>query len=180
MAKILKSFISEAKEIQSIPFVDHRGQFINLYRSYEETFTKSWGDRKIVQINLSITNKVGSIRGLHFQKLPSKEAKLVRCLKGKVWDVAVDLREGSNTYGQYFSTQLSPEKGNALLVPEGFGHGFQVIEENSEVLYLCSDNWIPELEAGIRWNDPTLNIKWPLPLGDISEKDSSLPFLKNN
>ena len=177
MAEIIKDFLNGCLEIKSNPFSDHRGQFINLYREYEDTFMKSWGERKIVQMNLSITNKVGSIRGIHYQRHPSKEAKLVRCLRGKIWDVAVDMRKDSSQFGKWFAAELSPNKANALLIPEGFGHAFQILEENSEVLYFCSDKWIPDLEEGVRWNDPTLNIKWPLDLGDISEKDSNLPFV---
>ena len=139
----------------------------------------SWGDRGIAQVNLSRTEAVGTIRGLHLQAEPHSEAKLVRCLRGRVWDVAVDLRQDSATYGQWHAVELSPDQGNALLIPEGCAHGFQVLEPGSELLYLHSGAWEPEAETGVRWDDPTLAIAWPLPAGGLSERDCSLPRLSD-
>jgi dTDP-4-dehydrorhamnose 3,5-epimerase len=121
---------------------------------------------------------VGAIRGLHYQAAPYSEAKLVRCLRGRVWDVAVDLRPNSPTYGQWHGVELSPEQANALLVPEGCAHGFQVVQEQSELLYLHSGTWVPEAETGVRWDDPRLKISWPLPVADLSDRDQALPFLE--
>lgn len=161
------------------PFVDGRGAFLNAFRSQEEGFMASWGDRGIAQVNLSRSETVGTIRGLHLQAPPHSEAKLVRCLKGRVWDVAVDLRGDSATYGQWQAVELCPEQANALLIPEGCAHGFQVLEPGSELLYLHSSAWVPEAETGIRHDDPQLAIAWPLPVAELSERDRSLPFLQN-
>ena len=103
----------------------------------------------------------------------------MRCLKGKVWDVAVDLRRDSPTYGKWQAVELTPDKGNALLIPEGCGHGFQVLEPGSELLYLHSHAWIPQAESGVRWDDSQLAIAWPLPVSDLSDRDRSLPLLSD-
>jgi dTDP-4-dehydrorhamnose 3,5-epimerase len=158
-------------------FVDSRGAFLNAFRAQEETFMGSWGDRGIAQVNLSRSEAVGTIRGLHLQSSPHSEIKLVRCLKGRVWDVAVDLRPDSPTYGEWQAVELAPELGNALLIPEGCAHGFQVLEPSSELLYLHSGSWVPEAEMGVRWDDPQLAIAWPLAATELSERDRSLPML---
>lgn len=140
---------------------------------------RSWGDRGIAQVNLSRSEAMGTIRGLHLQAPPHSEAKLVRCLKGRVWDVAVDLRRDSPTYGQWQAIELSPDQGNALLIPEGCAHGFQVLEPSSELLYLHSGEWVPEAETGVCWNDPQLAITWPLPMTQISDRDQRLPLFSD-
>lgn len=164
-------------EIQSNPFEDSRGSFLNAFRINDEMWTKSWGDRAVAQVNISRSMTVGTVRGLHLQAAPYGEAKLVRCLKGKVWDVAVDLRDGSQTYACWHAVELSPERCNALLIPEGCAHGFQVLEPGSELLYLHSGAWVPEAETGVRWDDPQLAIRWPLPVAELSARDQSLPLL---
>ena len=164
-------------ELVTQPFVDARGAFLNAFRAQEEAFMGSWGDRGIAQVNLSCSEAVGTIRGLHMQAQPHSEAKLVRCLKGRVWDVAVDLRRESATYGQWHAVELRPENGNALLVPEGCAHGFQVMEPGSELLYLHSGAWVPEAETGVRWDDPQLAIAWPLSPTELSKRDCALPLL---
>ena len=166
-------------ELMSQHFVDARGAFLNAFRSQEESFMCSWGDRGIAQVNLSCSEVVGTIRGLHLQAPPHSEAKLVRCLKGRVWDVAVDLRGDSATYGQWHAVELTPEQGNALLCPEGCAHGLQVLEPGSELLYLHSGAWVPEAETGVRWNDPQLAIAWPFPPTELSQRDRSLPLLSD-
>ena len=103
----------------------------------------------------------------------------MRCLKGNVWDVAVDLRPDSTTYGKWHAVQLSPELGNALLIPEGCAHGFQVLEAGSELLYLHSGAWVPEVETGVRWDDPELAIAWPLAITELSDRDRSLPLMSD-
>lgn len=157
---------------------DDRGSFQNIFRRKEVMYANTWGSREVEQINISRTKNIGCIRGLHLQRKPYEETKLVRCLKGCVWDVAVDLRKKSATFGEYFAVELSEEKENALLIPEGCAHGFQVLESNSELIYLHSAAWVPKLEIGVRFNDPLLSIKWPLEPTDMSEKDLNLPFLK--
>lgn len=165
-------------ELLSQPFHDHRGAFLNAFRLQEPAFQQVWGDRPISQVNLSRTEAEGTVRGLHLQAVPHAEAKLVRALRGRVWDVAVDLRESSSTFGRWHAVELSPEQGNALLIPEGCAHGFQVLEPSSELLYLHSGTWIPEADGGIRWDDATLGIEWPKPVTALSERDQLLPCLE--
>jgi dTDP-4-dehydrorhamnose 3,5-epimerase len=170
--------IAGVLELVGQPFSDHRGAFLNAFRAQEPPFTRAWGHRSIAQVNLSRTEAVGAVRGLHLQAAPHSEAKLVRCLRGRVWDVAVDLRPGSPTYSQWHGVELSPGTGKALLIPEGCAHGFQVLEPGSELLYLHSGGWVPEAETGVRYNDPRLAIRWPLaPLG-LSARDMALPLLE--
>lgn len=176
-AELRRTPINGVCEFLSEPFADHRGGFLNAYRAQEPAFIASWGDRRIAQVNHSRTEAVGTIRGLHLQAEPHSEAKLVRCLKGRVWDVAVDLRHDSITYGQWHAAELSPDQGNALLIPEGCAHGFQVLEPCSELLYLHSGAWVQEAETGVCWEDPQLAIAWPLPVTDLSDRDRSLPLL---
>jgi dTDP-4-dehydrorhamnose 3,5-epimerase len=173
-----RTAIAGVFELVGQPFSDHRGAFLNAFRARETAFASSWGDRGIAQVNLSRTEAVGTIRGLHLQAPPHSEAKLVRCLRGRVWDVAVDLRTDSATFGQWHALQLSREEGNALLIPEGCAHGFQVLESGSELLYLHSGPWVPEAETGVRFNDPRLAIPWPLPPLGLSERDLALPMLQ--
>ena len=178
-AELRPTPINGVFELVSKPFVDSRGAFLSAFRLQEESFIDSWGDRGIAQVNLSRNEAVGTIRGLHLQASPHSEAKLVRCLKGRVWDVAVDLRRDSATYGRWQSVELTPEDGNALLIPEGCAHGFQVLEPGSELLYLHSGAWVPEAETGVCWDDSSLAINWPLPVTELSERDRSLPSLSD-
>lgn len=159
------------------PFLDERGSFLNVFRMNECGFEESWGQRPIFQVNKSLTMHVGTVRGLHLQAPPHSEAKLVRCLRGRVWDIAVDVRIGSPTWGQWHVLELSPNLNNALLIPEGCAHGFQVLEPNSELLYLHSGAWVSESETGVNYGDPLLQIPWPLPVFGMSKRDQALPNL---
>lgn len=176
-AELLRTPIDGVVELISQPFCDSRGAFFNLFRSYEEAFIEAWGHRSIAQVNLSRNDNIGTIRGLHLQAKPCGEAKLVRCLKGKVWDVAVDLRPDSDTNRQWQAVELTPERGNALLIPEGCAHGFQVLESGSELLYLHSGAWLPDMEIGVRWDDPQLAVAWPITPTEISSRDLGMPLL---
>jgi len=169
--------INGVYELLTKPAFDSRGFFLNAFRAQEETFMSTWGHRGIAQVNLSRNNTVGTIRGLHFQSSPHSEAKMVRCIDGSVWDVVVDLRRDSVTYGRWHAVELTPQRGNALLIPEGCAHGFQVLQPCSELLYLHSGSWVPEAEKGVRWDDPKLSITWPLPPNELSDRDRSLPYL---
>lgn len=160
-------------------FLDDRGVFSNLFRRHDEVFAHCWGDRPILQVNFSRTHNVGAVRGLHLQVNPQSEAKLVRCMRGRVWDVAVDLRTKSPTFGSWHAVELTPESSNAFLIPEGCAHGFQVLEPNSELLYLHSGHWVPEAETGVRFDDPQLAIEWPLTPTGLSERDLALPLLES-
>lgn len=178
-AELRQTPIHGVFELLSQAFVDSRGAFLNAFRGHEEAFISSWADRGIAQVNLSRSEAVGTIRGLHLQAPPHSEAKLVRCIKGRVWDVAVDLRGDSSTYGQWHAVELTPERANALLVPEACAHGFQVLDPGSELLYLHSGAWVREAETGVRWDDLRLAVAWPLPPTELSERDRNLPFLSD-
>lgn len=154
-------------------FVDHRGAFARLYCS--QALSAVIGDRRIVQINHSLTHAVGAVRGLHYQRPPHAEMKLVRCIKGRVWDVAVDLRAGSPTFLQWHAEILSPENACLLVIPEGCAHGFQVLEADSELLYLHTHEYVAAAEGGVSCNDPRLAIAWPLPITDLSQRDGNHP-----
>jgi dTDP-4-dehydrorhamnose 3,5-epimerase len=171
--------IAGVLELVGQPFSDHRGAFLNAFRTQEPAFAEAWGDRPIAQVNLSRTEAIGAVRGLHLQAPPHSEAKLVRCLHGRVWDVAIDLRPRSPTHGQWHAVDLSPGAATALLIPEGCAHGFQVLEPGSELLYLHSGAWVPEAETGVRFDDPQLAIRWPLPPQGLSERDLGLPLLES-
>jgi len=131
----------------------------------------------ISQVNQTVTKSRGTVRGLHYQRKPFAEIKLISCLKGKVWDVAVDLRKDSPTFLQWHSEELSSENHRALLIPEGFAHGFQTMSDDCELLYMHTAQYTREAEAGIRPNDPRLQISWPLEIYEISKRDTSHPLL---
>lgn len=135
--------------------------------------------QKFVQDNMSASS-YGVVRGLHFQREPYAQAKLVSVSVGRVWDVAVDLRAGSPTYGQWYGVELTDENHWQYLIPRGFAHGFSVLSERAIFTYKCDNFYHPEAEGGIRWDDPTLNIDWHIAKKDIiiSDKDSKHPFLK--
>jgi dTDP-4-dehydrorhamnose 3,5-epimerase len=123
---------------------------------------------------------VGAARGLHYQHGPHAEMKLVRCLKGKVWDVAADLRAGSSTFLKWHAEELSAENARMMLIPEGFAHGFQVLEEDSKLLYLHTAYYASSAEGGVRPTDPRLSIRWPLAMQDLSDRDRNHPLLTSD
>lgn len=153
-------------------FGDSRGFFAETY-SARALAGAGWRTA-FVQDNHSLSAKVGTVRGLHFQAPPHAQAKLVRCGRGALFDVAVDIRVGSPTYGQWFGLELTAENGKQLLIPAGFAHGFVTREADTEIVYKCSDYYAPETEGALLWNDPTIGIDWGL--GSIeptlSEKDA--------
>ena len=154
---------------------DHRGFFKRLF--CQEELRELIGDRQIVQINQSSTQNQGAVRGLHYQCMPHAEMKLVRCLKGRVWDVAVDLRAGSESFLQWYAEELSSDNSRMMVIPEGCAHGFQVLEADSELLYLHTEFYQPSVESGVCPTEPKLSISWPLPVGDLSERDRTHPSL---
>lgn len=159
-------------------FLDERGFFYESY-NYQE-FKKNGIDVVFVQDNHSKSKK-GVLRGLHFQK-KFPQGKLVRVIKGRIFDVAVDLRKDSKTFSKWFGIELSDENKKQIYIPPHFAHGFLVLEENTEVIYKCTEFYYPEFDAGIIWNDDTLNIKWPLDKVQniiISSKDKNLPKFKD-
>ncbi len=161
--------------IKPAVFKDERGFFLEEYKKSE--FEKAGINCGFVQDNRSKSSK-GVLRGLHFQRAPFAQAKLVRCLKGKIWDVAVDLRSGSPTYAKWLAFELSDENFNMLYIPEGFAHGFQVLSDTAEISYKCSKEYAPAYDSGIRYDDPLLKINWPLKAAVLSEKDKKLPFME--
>jgi dTDP-4-dehydrorhamnose 3,5-epimerase len=133
-------------------------------------------DFQPVQANMSGSGKRGTVRGLHYQLAPHEEAKFIRCVRGAVFDVIVDVRDGSPTRGQWFGTELSAENKRALLVPQGFAHAYQTLADDSEVIYFVSAFYAPGAEKGLRWNDPGLGIQWPITEGvTVSDKDVAWP-----
>jgi len=155
---------------------DHRGFFVRLFCA-EELATLGWS-KPIVQVNQSFTDRRGTVRGMHFQHPPHVEMKMVLCLKGKVWDVALDIRAGSPTFLRWHAEVLSAENNRAFLIPEGFAHGFQTLTDKVELLYFHTAPYVPNVEDGINPCDPTIKISWPLPITEISERDESLPTIK--
>lgn len=158
-------------------YSDERGRFSRFF--CPKNFQALLKGKPIVQVNHSVTNKIGAIRGLHFQKAPALEVKFVRCTAGRVFDVAVDLRASSATFLQWYGVELSAENKKMLVIPEGFAHGFQVLEKNSEMMYLHSEFYAPEHEGGIQYNDSRIAINWPLPVSDLSNRDTTFPMLDN-
>ena len=130
------------------------------------------------QANLSFSQRVGTIRGMHFQRGPHAEMKSVRCIRGAVFDVVLDLRPDSSTYCQWHGEELSAENRRMLVVPEGCAHGFQTVLDDSEVFYLVSQPYAPDSEGGVRWDDPAFDIQWPLPISEISLRDAAFPDYK--
>ncbi|HEX4848356.1 MAG TPA: dTDP-4-dehydrorhamnose 3,5-epimerase [Novosphingobium sp.] len=158
---------------------DERGWFSELYS--RKAMAECGVGHDFVQDNFSHSVRRGTIRGIHFQRPPHGQAKLVRCLAGAILDVAVDLRAGSPSYGQWVSAVLTSEGGEQLYIPEGFGHGFMTLTDNAAVSYLASDHYHPDLEGGIAWDDSDLSIAWPLAglTPTLSPKDRSLPPLRD-
>jgi len=161
--------------VEAHPFIDHRGEWGRVFCQNE--LASILGNRHILNINFSRTSKKGTVRGMHYQLQPMAEMKLIRCLNGTIFDVAVDLRNDSKTYLQWYGIELSGENRRLSVIPEGFAHGFQALTENVEMLYLDTQFYSQELERGIRYNDPMLGIDWPLePIG-MSERDNKHPLL---
>lgn len=173
--KVLATDIDGVSVIERTPATDDRGSFTRLFCARE--LSQVLGERGVVQINYSHTNAKGAVRGLHFQKPPQAEMKVITCIKGKVWDVAVDLRCGSKTFLKWHCEELTSTNCRALVVPEGCAHGFQVLEADSELLYLHTAFYNPAAEGGIRPTDPRLAIFWPLPIVDLSTRDQNHPLL---
>ena len=152
---------------------DDRGFFARFFCVNE--FDKAGLDRNIVQINNSLSKDKGTLRGIHYQLAPKAETKIVRCIRGSLYDVIVDLRPESSTFLKWFGETLSAENRIMMFVPKGFGHAFLTLEENTEALYLVTEFYSPENERGLRWNDPKIGIEWPLEPVIISDKDRNHP-----
>ncbi len=169
--------IPEVVLIEPQVFSDSRGVFFETYK--ESDFLKFGINACFRQDNQSKSVSKGILRGLHFQKNPMAQAKLVRVVSGSIFDVAVDIRKGSATCKKWVSAVISAENKLLLFIPEGFAHGFCTLEDNTEVFYKCSNVYSGEFDCGIRWDDPEINIDWPVKNPVLSLKDSGLPLLKD-
>lgn len=154
---------------------DDRGFFARFF--CEKEFGAQGLETRFAQVNNSLSAKAGTLRGLHYQLPPSAEVKLVRAVKGALWDVIVDLRAGSPTFGKWFGAELNDENRLMMYVPRGFAHALITLTDNVEALYLVSDFYAPQCERGLRWNDPAIGIQWPIQPTEISEKDRAWPDL---
>ena len=156
---------------------DERGFFARSFCT--EEFAQAGLVSEFVQCNISFNAKQGTVRGMHFQAEPNGETKLVRCTTGSIYDVVVDVRHDSDTFGQHFGVELTASNHRMLYIPKGLAHGFQSLEPNCEVFYQMADMYVPGAASGIRYNDPDLGIEWPLPVSNVSPKDLELPRLKD-
>jgi len=152
---------------------DERGFFARAFCKNE--FEEHCLNPNTVQCNMSLNHKTGTLRGMHYQLPPYSEVKLVRCTSGSIYDVIIDLRPESPTFKQWVGTELSATNHQMLYIPEGFAHGYQTLEDNTEVFYQVSAFYHPEAENGLRWNDPAFGINWPIPVSTVSKKDASHP-----
>lgn len=174
--KITETRIKDVYVIDIEPRSDSRGSFSRVF--CKEELKQAGVDYSLVQINRSNTVKKGMIRGLHMQLAPHSEDKIVQCLRGRISDVAVDMRKDSSTYLQWVGVELSAENMKMILIPKGFAHGFQSLEDDCLVEYFVSEYYTPNSEQGYRWNDPIFNINWPIESAEVSEKDAQWPLLK--
>ena len=163
-------YVVEPKKIE-----DERGHFSRFWCQNE--MAEMGLASNALQINSSFNKRKGTLRGMHYQVAPAEETKYMRCIKGAVLDVVVDMRPDSKTYLQHFSIELSCDNAKALFVPAMFAHGYQTLEDNTEVLYPVSEFYSPNCERGLRYDDPVIDISWPLPVEDISPKDAAWPLL---
>ena len=173
--KFIETRLKGAYIIELELLEDERGFFA---RTFCQTEFEAHGlNPRLVQCSLSFNRRKGTLRGMHFQVVPMAEAKLVRCTKGAIYDVILDLRPDSSTYCQWVTGELSGNNYRMLYVPEGFAHGFQTLEDDTEVLYQMSEYYAQECARGVRWDDPLFNIKWPIREKVISDKDNSYAYI---
>jgi len=163
--------------VQRKTIEDQRGFLSRFYCA--EDFLTHGINKPIAQINHTLTRKKGAVRGLHFQRPPHAEIKMVSCLRGEIFDVAVDLRRNSATFLHWHGEILSAANRNSLLIPEGYAHGFQALTEDCELIYLHTATYHPETEGALNVADPKLNIAWPVPIHDLSERDRNHPFINS-
>ena len=177
MLNFNKTFLKNLHVIKIDPFKDIRGEFARFF--CEKDFKEIGLSKKIVNVNYSKTMNKGDVRGMHYQKSPYAEIKIVKCINGKIYDVAIDMREDSDTYLQYFGIELSKDNNTMLYVPEGFAHGFQALTDNAEIIYFNTQFYKPEFEKGVNIIDPRIDIKWPIQIANQSEKDKKIKFIAN-
>jgi dTDP-4-dehydrorhamnose 3,5-epimerase len=176
--KFHETHVAGAFTIEPEPHADDRGSFARVFCQRE--FAEHDLEPRIVQTNLSRNRLAGTLRGMHFQRAPHEETKLVRCVSGALFDVVVDLRPDSPTYRRWAGAELSAKNGRALYVPRGCAHGFQTLEDDTVALYDVSAAYAPDHEGGVHHADPAFDIEWPLPIAVISEKDAEWPMLQGD
>ena len=174
--KFLETAIIDAYVIEIEEINDERGFFSRAWD--KKIFEEKKLNSNLVQCNISFNKKKGTLRGLHYQEKPFEEAKLVRCTNGSVYEVIVDLRKNSPTYKKWYGVELSSKEHNMIYVPEGCALGFQTLEDNTELFYQMSQYYKPEFSKGIKWNDESFKISWPLEVTVISKKDQTLPLFE--
>jgi dTDP-4-dehydrorhamnose 3,5-epimerase len=173
--RLIKTELDGVLEITSEIHSDERGSF---FRAFDlKNLQGIVNSKEVFQINVSTNLKKGTIRGLHLQQSPYSEWKVVRCLRGSVFDVAVDLRPQSKTFLKWTAIELTSDKCNAILIPEGFAHGFQTLEDDTLLLYIHSKTYEPGAEMGINYADPSISITWPLTPRNVSDRDKSSPYV---
>jgi len=165
-----------AKVIDPSPHEDVRGRFMRAWCARE--FAEHGLDFVPVQSNMGFSVQKGTVRGMHFQETPALEAKLVRCTRGAMFDVVLDLRPGSASYGKWHGAELSAENGRMMYVPEGCAHGYQTLEDGTEMHYMASEFYTPSAARGVRFDDPAFGIQWPLAATVVSEQDRSWPLVE--
>lgn len=171
--KFIETPLVGAYVVEMEPIADNRGYFA---RSYcEREFVERGLKVPFVQCNVSYNHQRGTIRGMHYQREPHGETKLIRCIRGAIYDVIVDIRPESASYGKWYGVELCSSNQRMLYVPDGFAHGFQTLENETEVFYQMGNFFVPESSEGLRWDDPVIGIEWPLPCSVISDKDQSYP-----
>ncbi|MES1219988.1 MAG: dTDP-4-dehydrorhamnose 3,5-epimerase [Bacteroidota bacterium] len=176
--KFSQTSLRDAYIVTPEPFIDNRGFFARVFCKKE--FSEIGHDSEFVQINHSMNTMKGTLRGLHYQIPPHAEVKLVRCIAGKVFDVIVDLRKDSETFLKSFGVELSDENMKMIYIPPGFAHGFQTLTDDAQLIYHHTDFYAPGFEGGISYQDPLLNISWPLPPVNLSERDKNHTFLTSD
>lgn len=174
--KLIETSLQGAFIVEIDRIEDERGFFARTFCA--EEFAAHGLAPCVAQCNVSFNARRDTLRGLHFQALPHEEDKLVRCTRGALWDVMVDLRAGSSTYTKWFSAELSADNRRAVYIPKGFAHGFKTLTDDSEVLYQMSTPYVSGARRGVRWNDPALAVEWPGGTPILSERDASYPDLK--
>jgi dTDP-4-dehydrorhamnose 3,5-epimerase len=171
--RFIETELAGAYVIDPEPFVDIRGAFARTWCARE--FEAHGLTTRVAQTSTSFNARRGTLRGMHYQAAPFPEVKLVRCTRGAIFDVIIDLRPASPTFMRHFATRLTEDNRRAVYVPEGFAHGFLTLEDHSEILYQMSEFYVPEASRGVRWNDPAFGIDWPIDQPIMHERDASYP-----
>jgi dTDP-4-dehydrorhamnose 3,5-epimerase len=172
--RFLETGIAGAMVVEPVPHEDPRGRFMRVW--CEREFADHGIGFTPVQANMGFSKQKGTLRGMHYQEAPALEAKLVRCMRGAMYDVVLDLREGSPTFGRWFGVQLDPENGRMLYLPEGCAHGYQTLVDDTEMHYMASAVYTPITAKGARYDDPAFAIGWPLSPSAISDQDRNWPL----